>query len=98
MSRISTSQIKMISVMKKRRQSYIKKGHMPFMNNIRTIIMNDIELFDNIFKQIDDLKDWCEDIESRIWYIEETLRLLQNGSRSKVTSWYKSSMNKKANA
>lgn len=76
----------------------MKKSHMPFMNNIRTIIMNDIELFDNIFNQIDDLKHWCEDIENRLWYVEESLRLLQNSSRSKTTSWYKPSLNKKVNA
>jgi hypothetical protein len=76
----------------------MKKGHMPFLNRVRTIIMNDIELFDSIFNQLDDLKHWCEDIESRLWYIEETLRLLQNGSRSKISSWYKSTLNKKVNA
>ncbi|MGB9716028.1 MAG: hypothetical protein ACPL1G_06445 [Thermodesulfovibrionales bacterium] len=76
----------------------MKKRHIPLVTNVRTIIMNDIELFDNIFNQLDDLKHWCEDLENRLWYIEESLRLLQNGSRSKVTSWYKSPLNKKANA
>lgn len=90
--------MKMISVMKKRKQSHIRKSHIPFLKNVRTIVMNDIELFDNIFNQLDDLKHWREDIENRLWYIEDTLRLLQNGSRTKVTSWYKSSINKKVNA
>ena len=86
------------SVMKKRKQSDTKKNNLPGVNRVRTIVMNDVELFDSIFNQLDELRQWCEDIESRLWWMEEALRLFQQSTRSKVPPWYESWLNKKVNA
>lgn len=86
------------SVMKKRKQSDTKKNSLPDINRVRTIVMNDVELFDSIFNQLDELRQWCEDIESRLWWMEEALRLFQRGTGVKVPPWYESWLNKKINA
>jgi len=85
------------SVMRKRKQSDMKKN-LPCINKVRTIVMNDVELFDNIFNQLDELRQWCEDIESKLWWMEEALRLFQRSSRAKLPPWYESWLNKKVNA
>jgi hypothetical protein len=86
------------SVMRKRRQSDMKKKNLPAVNRVRTIVMNDVELFDSIFNQLDELRQWCEDMESRLWWMEEALRFFQSNSRAKVPLWYESWLNKKVNA
>lgn len=85
------------SVMRKRKQSDMKKN-LPCINKVRTIVMNDVELFDSIFNQLDELRQWCEDIESKLWWMEEALRLFQRSSRAKLPPWYESWLNKKVNA
>jgi hypothetical protein len=86
------------SVMRKRKQSDMKKKNLPAINRVRTIVMNDVELFDSIFNQLDELRQWCEDMESRLWWMEEALRFFQSNSRAKVPPWYESWLNKKVNA
>jgi hypothetical protein len=86
------------SVMKKQKQPDNRKSHLLATNKIRTIVMHDLELFDNIFNQLDELKQWCEDIENRLWWIEEAVRLLNSNTRMKGPSWYESLLNKKVNA
>jgi len=87
------------SVMRKRKQlGDMKKKNLPAVNRVRTIVMNDVELFDSIFNQLDELRQWCEDMENRLWWMEEALRFFQRSSRTKVPPWYESWLNKKVNA
>jgi hypothetical protein len=55
-------------------------------------VLNDLEfeLFDNILKQLDELKQWCEDMDNRLRWIEEAIMLSKNGTRIKVPQWYDS--------
>lgn len=76
----------------------MKKKNLPAINRVRTIVMNDVELFDSIFNQLDELRQWCEDMESRLWWMEEALRFFQRSSHAKVPPWYESWLNKKVNA
>jgi len=58
----------------------------------RATVLNDLEfeLFDNILKQLDELKQWCEDMDNRLKWIEEAIMLSKNGTRIKVPQWYES--------
>jgi len=58
----------------------------------RATVLNDLEfeLFDNILKQLDELKQWCEDMDNRLRWVEEAIMLSKNGTRIKVPQWYES--------
>jgi hypothetical protein len=78
------------SVMKKRKQSYNERNNIIEKDNVRATVIYDLEFFDTILKQLDELRQWCESLESRLWWVEEAMRLSQSGMRMKVPRWYES--------
>ncbi|MEW6213751.1 MAG: hypothetical protein AB1478_00890 [Nitrospirota bacterium] len=67
-------------------------------DNERAIVMYDLELFDKIFKELDELRQWCEEIEDRVRWIEEAVRLSKSGAHNKVPQWYKAWLSGKIDA
>jgi antibiotic biosynthesis monooxygenase (ABM) superfamily enzyme len=78
------------SVMKKRARSNAGKNNVLGRDNGRATVIYDLELFDHMLKQLDELQQWCESLESRLWWIEEAIRLSKSGMRIKVPRWYES--------
>jgi antibiotic biosynthesis monooxygenase (ABM) superfamily enzyme len=76
--------------MKKRKQSYNERNNIIEKDNVRATVIYDLEFFDTILKQLDELRQWCESLESRLWWVEEAMRLSQSGMRMKVPRWYES--------
>ena len=76
------------SVMKKRGQLNTVKKNPLVMDYGRAPMVHDLELFDEILKQLDELRQWCEDIEDRLWWIEEAVRLSKSSERIKVPQWF----------
>lgn len=79
------------SVMKKQKQPLKDKNNTPDRDNSsRATVIYDLEFFDTILKQLDELRQWCESLESRLWWVEEAMRLSKTGMRIKVPRWYES--------
>ncbi len=76
--------------MKKRGQSNSVKKTPLGIDYGRATMVQDLELFDGILKQLDELRQWCEDIEERLWWIEEAVRLSRSCERIKVPQWFES--------
>ena len=78
------------SVMKKRTQSHNERNNTPDRDSVGATVIYDLEFFDTILKQLDELQQWCESLESRLWWVEEAIRLSKSGTRIKVPRWYES--------
>lgn len=78
------------SVMKKRARSNNGRNNVPCRDNVRVTMMYDLELFDTMLNQLDELKQWCESLENRLGWIEEVIRLSKTGMRVKIPRWYES--------
>ena len=78
------------SVMKKRKQSNNEKNNTPERDGVRATVIYDIEFFDTVLKQLDELRQWCESLESRLWWVEEAMRLSKSSVRVKLPQWYES--------
>jgi hypothetical protein len=76
--------------MKKRTQSHKERNSRSDRDSIGATVIYDLEFFDTIAKQLDELRQWCESLESRLWWVEEAMRLSQSGMRMKVPRWYES--------
>ena len=60
--------------------------------------MYDVEVFEDIFKELDKLRQCCEDIEERLQWAEEAIRQSRSGVRIEVPQWYKSWLSGKIDA
>jgi hypothetical protein len=60
--------------------------------------MYDLEIFEDILRELDKLRQWCEDIEERLQWVEETIRQSRRGVRIEVPQWYKSWLSGKIDA
>ncbi len=78
------------SGMKKRARSHTEKNNTPDRDSVRATVIYDLEFFDTMLKQLDELRQWCESLESRLWWVEEAIRLSKSGTRIKVPRWYES--------
>jgi antibiotic biosynthesis monooxygenase (ABM) superfamily enzyme len=76
--------------MKKRARSLTEKNNAPDRDNVRAAAIYDVEFFDAMLKQLDELRQWCESLESRLWWVEETMRLSKSSVRMKLPQWYES--------
>jgi hypothetical protein len=76
--------------MKKRALSLAKKSSPPERDSVRATVIYDLEFFDTMLKQLDELRQWCESLESRLWWVEEAMRISKSGMRIKVPRWYES--------
>lgn len=83
--------------MMKREQTNSGKNDL-LRDNGRAIVMHEFELFDKIFKELDELRQWCEDIEDRIRWIEEVVMLSKNDKHIKVPKWYETWLSGKTDA
>ena len=78
------------SVMTKRKQSNNEKSNTPERDDVRATVIYDLEFFDTVLKQLDELRQWCESLESRLWWVEEAMRLSKSSVRVKLPQWYES--------
>ena len=76
--------------MKKRTRSNGQENNAPERDSARATVIYDLEFFDMMLKQLDELRQWCESLESRLWWIEEAIRISKSGPRMKVPRWYES--------
>jgi antibiotic biosynthesis monooxygenase (ABM) superfamily enzyme len=76
--------------MKKRTQSRCDKNNIPDRDGVRATVIYDLEFFDTMLKQLDELRQWCESLESRLWWVEEAMRLSKSSVRVKLPQWYES--------
>ncbi|OGW51908.1 MAG: hypothetical protein A2Y81_10695 [Nitrospirae bacterium RBG_13_43_8] len=76
--------------MKKRARSLTEKNNAPDRDNVRAAAIYDVEFFDTMLKQLDELRQWCESLESRLWWVEEAMRLSKGSVRVKLPQWYES--------
>jgi len=76
--------------MKKRARSLTEKKNAPDRDNVRAAAIYDVEFFDTMLKQLDELRQWCESLESRLWWVEEAMRLSKGSVRVKLPQWYES--------
>ena len=76
--------------MKKRARSLTEKNNAPERDNVRAAAIYDVEFFDTMLKQLDELRQWCESLESRLWWVEEAMRLSKSSVRMKLPQWYES--------
>jgi hypothetical protein len=76
--------------MKKRARSLTEKDNAPERDNVRAAAIYDVEFFDTMLKQLDELRQWCESLESRLWWVEEAMRLSRSSVRMKLPQWYES--------
>ncbi|MBE0427081.1 MAG: hypothetical protein IBX72_10625 [Nitrospirae bacterium] len=60
--------------------------------------MHEMETLEDILRELDKLRQWCEDIEERLQYVEETIRQSRSGVRIVVPQWYKSWLSGKIDA
>lgn len=86
------------SVMKKRTRSDTDRNNTPERDSVGATVIYDLEFFDTMLKRLDELQHWCESLESRLWWVEETIRLSKSGTRIKVPSWYESWLTGKIDA
>jgi hypothetical protein len=84
------------SVMKKRVRSDNGRNNVQRRDNVRATVIYDLELFDTMLKQLDELRQWCESLENRLGWIEEAIRLSKSGMRIKIPRWYESWLTGKA--
>ena len=78
------------SVMKKRARPHTEKNSTRDRDIFRSPVIYDLELFDTMLKQLDELRQWCESLESRLWWVEEAIRLSKSSVRVKLPQWYES--------
>ena len=78
------------SVMKKRARSHTERNNTPDRDSVGATVIYDLEFFDAMLKQMDELRQWCESLESRLWWVEEAMRLSKSSVRVKLPQWYES--------
>jgi antibiotic biosynthesis monooxygenase (ABM) superfamily enzyme len=78
------------SGMKERARSLTEKNNATDRGNVRATAIHDVEFFDTLLKQLDELRQWCESLESRLWWVEEAMRLSKGSVRVKLPQWYES--------
>lgn len=76
--------------MKKRTGSSAEGNNTSRSDIAGATVIYDLEFFDMMLKQLDELRQWCESLESRLWWVEEALRVSKSGARMKVPHWYES--------
>jgi antibiotic biosynthesis monooxygenase (ABM) superfamily enzyme len=76
--------------MKKQARSGDGRNNARGRENGRATVIYDLELFDHMLNQLDELRQWCESLENRLWWIEEAIRLSKNNMRIKIPRWYES--------
>ncbi len=84
--------------MKKRTHTHNKRNKTPDRDSLGVTVIYDLKFFDTILNKLDELQQWCESLESRLWWVEETIRLSKSGTRIKVPSWYESWLTGKIDA
>jgi antibiotic biosynthesis monooxygenase (ABM) superfamily enzyme len=84
--------------MKIRARSLTEKNKAPDTENVRAVAIYDVEFFDTMLKQLDELRQWCESLESRLWWVEEAMRLSKGSVRVKFPRWYESWLTGKIDA
>ena len=90
MSRISVFSNYNDSVVKKQRKLNTVKNNLIRIPNDRAVMEHSyelIELFDNIFRQLDELRQRCEDIEVRLNRIEQDVEFYMTNIPVKL-KWY----------
>lgn len=75
--------------MKKQARSLTERNT-PDGDNVRAAAIYNVEFFDTILKQLDELGQWCESLESRLWWVEEAMKLSEGSVRVKFPQWYES--------
>jgi len=76
--------------MKKRTPSNAERNNSSERDSAGATVIYDLEFFDTMLKQLDELRQWCESLESRLGWIEEAIRISKSSTRIKVPRWYES--------
>ncbi|MEW6571165.1 MAG: hypothetical protein AB1390_08325 [Nitrospirota bacterium] len=61
-------------------------------------MISEMDFFEDILRELDRLRQYCEDMEDRLRWIEEAMRLTTKGARIEVPQWYKSWLSGKIDA
>ena len=84
--------------MKKQTQTHNKRNNTQDRDSLGVTVIYDLKFFDTLLNKLDELQQWCESLESRLWWVEEAIRLSKSGTRIKVPSWYESWLTGKIDA